>query len=234
MFWQEDAPKAHNESQASADLTFKIACPRLPIDHAWALMQAVRAALPWLADEPRAALHLVHGAASGNGWSRPPDKDGILQLSRRARFGLRLPRARLDDARRLEGAELDVCGCKLTLGAAGVRPLRFHATLFSRHLPLPPRAGANGGEGAAEAAFLQAAAERLAQHNITAPRMIAGQSHALATPDGTLATRSLMIDGLRPEESLRLQERGLGDRQQLGCGVFIPHKGIGAVYEAGE
>jgi CRISPR-associated protein Cas6 len=33
---------------------------------------------------------------------------------------------------------------------------------------------------------------------------------------------SLLVDGLNPDESLRLQEHGIGGRRRLGCGVFIP------------
>ena len=37
----------------------------------------------------------------------------------------------------------------------------------------------------------------------------------------------LMLAGLAPEESLALQWHGLGEERMLGCGLFIPHKGIG-------
>ena len=42
-------------------------------------------------------------------------------------------------------------------------------------------------------------------------------------------TRSLMLAELQPEESIRLQEDGLGPLRHMGCGIFIPHKGIEAV-----
>ncbi|MDH3609566.1 MAG: hypothetical protein OEQ24_10045 [Gammaproteobacteria bacterium] len=45
-------------------------------------------------------------------------------------------------------------------------------------------------------------------------------------------TRSLMIDGLKIEESIYLQQRGLGEGRLVGCGLFMPHKGIEAVGEA--
>jgi len=35
-----------------------------------------------------------------------------------------------------------------------------------------------------------------------------------------------MIADLEVEESLRLQQKGLGPYRYLGCGLFIPHKGI--------
>ena len=31
------------------------------------------------------------------------------------------------------------------------------------------------------------------------------------------------------EESVRIQQEGIGDMRTMGCGIFIPHKGIDAV-----
>ena len=61
--------------------------------------------------------------------------------------------------------------------------------------------------------------------------MLCGKSHKLKTPDGFIKTRSLMIADITPEESILLQEHGVGDFYNYGCGVFIPQKGITAVNE---
>ncbi|NOQ78964.1 MAG: type I-MYXAN CRISPR-associated protein Cas6/Cmx6, partial [Gammaproteobacteria bacterium] len=55
------------------------------------------------------------------------------------------------------------------------------------------------------------------------------KSHQLKTPSGMIKTRSLMIADISPEESIRLQETGVGQYYSYGCGVFIPQKGITAV-----
>jgi hypothetical protein len=39
----------------------------------------------------------------------------------------------------------------------------------------------------------------------------------------------LMIADLEIEESVRLQQSGLGPYRHLGCGVFIPHKDINEI-----
>jgi hypothetical protein len=36
-----------------------------------------------------------------------------------------------------------------------------------------------------------------------------------------------MLAGLTREQSLLLQQSGLGAGRKLGCGLFIPHKDIG-------
>jgi len=53
-------------------------------------------------------------------------------------------------------------------------------------------------------------------------------------PDGSIFTRSLMVADLEPEQSVRLQQIGLGEGRTIGCGLFIPHKGIKAVKETDE
>ena len=45
----------------------------------------------------------------------------------------------------------------------------------------------------------------------------------------TVYTRSLMIADLSKEESLKLQEEGVGGEKLYGCGIFLPHKSIDAV-----
>ena len=52
--------------------------------------------------------------------------------------------------------------------------------------------------------------------------------------DGTLFTRALLVADLSPEESVKLQQLGLGKDRLLGCGLFVPHKGIDAVYNMQE
>ncbi len=35
-----------------------------------------------------------------------------------------------------------------------------------------------------------------------------------------------MIADLEPMEAIRLQEAGIGEGRLMGCGLFVPHKGI--------
>ena len=113
---------------------FSISCRSLPVDHAHALSRAIQAALPWFADEADAGLHTIHGADSGNGWMRPEDPHALLQLSRRTKLTLRLPKHRLNDAEALLGRTLDVAGNALRLDKLTVRTLSRITTLFSRHV----------------------------------------------------------------------------------------------------
>jgi len=208
-----------NEVVDVVDAVFAIECRSLPVDHAYALSQAVQAALPWFADEPQAGLHTVHGAASGAGWQRPEGEDAQLQLSRRTKLVLRLPGHRMADAAALSGRTLDVAGSAMRVGRLSARPLLRIASLFSRSVIF---------EGAAdEAAFIAAAAEALRALDVECSTMLCGREVTLGTPQGSHRTRSLMLTVATPAQSLRLQRAGLGAARKLGCGVFIPHKDVG-------
>jgi CRISPR-associated protein Cas6 len=201
------------------DAVFAIECRSLPVDHAYALSQAVQAALPWFGDEPQAGLHTIHGAASGAGWQRPEGDDAQLQLSRRTRLVLRLPAHRLADAAALSGRTLDVAGSQMRVGRLSARPLLRIASLFSRSVIF---AGA-----ADESAFLAVATEALRVLGVEVSTMLCGRDVTLATPGRTYRARSLMLTVATPAQSLALQSQGLGEARKLGCGVFIPHKDVG-------
>lgn len=225
MYWEETKQQpASLVTDDILDVVFGITCRTLPVDHAYALSEALRERLPWLTEEPGAGMHPVHVAASGNGWMRPEGADDLLYLSRRTKLVLRVPKHRVPDAEALVGQTLDVQGHALTVNNAATRPLSDQTTIFSRHLVIDA--------GQDEEAFLEAAAQALRALDITPKKMLPGRGTAIRTPQRVLHTLSLMLADLEVEESVRLQQRGLGEHRHLGCGLFIPHKGIKEVHDA--
>jgi CRISPR-associated protein Cas6 len=226
MFWSDenDKKKGFSVPDDVVDLSFRIKCPTLPLDHAHAFSIGLLEILPWLEEEEYAAIHLIHGAASGNGWFRPEDvKSELLHLSRRTRMRLRLPSHRLDDARALTGKTLDIAGHSLEVGESDVLLLSSLSTLFARYIVTS--------EDMDETQFLEEAARELKSIGVSTRKLLGGITHALDFPDGPVFTRSLMVAELEPEQSVRLQQTGLGEGRTIGCGIFLPHKGIKAVKE---
>lgn len=224
LYWQEDDDNEPVERDDDVvDLVYRINCKALPIDHAQALSDALHEALPWIADEERVAIHNIHIAEEGNGWYRD-ENNGLLQLSRRTRFQLRVPEHRIDDARSLEGKTLDVDGHAMTIGPANLRKLSKSTTLFSRYMAAP--------EVDDENTYLEYVYNLLAEKAIKPKKMMAGRKHVIDTTEGPLPNRMLMLAELEPDAALVLQKDGLGPGRKLGCGIFIPHKGIEAVNKA--
>lgn len=226
MYWNDNSSKkpVYQVPDDIIDVSFAIRCPTIPLDHAHALSTELLAVMPWIAEEAGAGVHLIHGAASGNGWFRPEDSaNEVLHLSRRTRMRLRVPAHRLDEVRGLSGRQLDIGGHPLEIGMSDVHLLSSLPTLFARYVIT--------GEDTGEEQFLADVMSALQELGINCRKMLCGITHTLAFPDGPVYTRSLMVADLEPEESVKLQEAGLGKGREFGCGLFIPHKGIKPVKE---
>ncbi|MGV6809251.1 MAG: type I-MYXAN CRISPR-associated protein Cas6/Cmx6 [bacterium] len=222
MFWEEDEDKTipYQAPDDVLDVSFAIQCKELPIDHAWALSQAIQAILPWFADEKVAGVHSIHVAETGNGWERPDDQEHeTLRPSRRTKLLIRLPKNRLADVEALIGKSLSIQGYPLIVGKLQKKPLTQSTVIFARYVL------SNMDES--EPDFLKRIAQEV--YDITGERikkMMCGKSYTLHTPNGDLLTRHLMIADLKNDPSVKIQQIGLGGARTLGCGLFLPHKGI--------
>lgn len=221
MQWEEDVEDSEIQvSDDIVDLAFALNSGALPVDHAYALSSAVKEVLPWLESEEEegAGLHLIHGAGTGNGWQRPESADDVIYISRRTRLTLRLPRHRIDDARALTGAVLDINGHELRIGKSDVRLLSTLTTIYARYIVADERQD--------EEAFIQDVVEQLRARGFRIKKALCGRVNRFSLPDGQLFTRSLMLADISVEDSIRLQQEGLGPMRSMGCGLFIPHKSI--------
>jgi CRISPR-associated protein Cas6 len=224
MHWEDDS-KRQNEfivPDDVVDVSFKLICRQLPTTHAYELAQALYSALPWLKDEPEAGIHQIHGATSGNGWERPADGE-LIHLSRRSRMHLRVPKQRIEATQSLTGTSLDIAGHALEVGESTIKQLQPQATIFSRYVIVPSGLDENG--------FLDMLVNELQKRGIHVRKMLCGIGHTLSTPEQDYETRSVMIADLDKQTSIELQETGIGPGRHLGCGIFLPHKGIKPVGE---
>ena len=247
MLWLEKNEEKATASDDIQDLSLRINCQALPIDHAMGLRDALLQRLPWLIQEPNAAIHSIHVASSGNGWSRPDsNEDQWLRPSRRTRLYLRLPKHRMEAARDLVGQSLDLYGTSVTIGKAELRPLVTTTTVFARSVC--------GDCVEDEAAFTRDLVETLKWRGIQITKIMYGLAHYIrfpsldtqAGPDPRLEpgieqsasnpenthyrmARSVLISDLDPKDAIALQQQGIGDDLLMGCGIFLPHKSLAAV-----
>lgn len=226
MLWQEKTDKKEfHVPEDVVDLQFDIQCRELPVDHAYALAAALHRTLPWLKDDARIGVQNIHMAGSQNGWERPdPELGQKLLLSRRTKLNIRVPREREQQIQNeLVGQTLDIDGNPMIIGKAKRRLLSKQTTLIARQVVQ------QGREAGDENLFLQRMAAELAQRGIRIKKALCGKTVTLQTPDGPLVTRSLMIADLSLEESIQLQQQGVGPHHDMGCGIFIAHKGVDAI-----
>lgn len=220
MFWQESEKVAPFQvPQDIIDLVFRVRGKSLDVDHAWDLSLALERAIGEQLCH-QIGVHAISTGQSGNGWFRPEDQ---VFLSRRAQLAVRTNRDLLQDLMALSGQSLDIGGHRIELGDTHERLLSAHDTVFSRGVACHPDQD--------EADFMNDVAQRLEQMGVPVRKMLCGRDGEVRVGEDRIAVRSVMIADLKPEYSVLLQRRGLGRQQHLGLGLFIPHKGIDAVFE---
>ena len=224
MFWSEDSD---DNSQFVipddiVDIVYQVKeCKCLPIEHAHDLYQGLREVLPWIEEDERVGIHPIYGAETGNGWQRPDNPDELMYLSRRQKMTLRIPKDKLEEAQALTGQLINVGEHCLTVGESTIKLLS--------DMPVVQAKNVVADKGMDENAFLSQMAQDLKQMGINVKKMMCSIEREIRTPGGPIHTRGLMLADLVPEDSIKLQEMGLGEHRKLGCGLFLPQKGIKAV-----
>ncbi len=229
IYWEEDEKKEPYQAPENIiDITYQLKGKTLPVDHAYELSEAIRQILPWMNAEEGSGVHQIYVAASSNGWERPDDTEsGQLHLSRRTKMTLRVPASRLAEAEKLSGMTLNIAGNTIELGKSSVKKLSTLTTIFSRYV-------SSGDQLLEEPEFLEYLVDELRALGIRPKKILCGKDSALQTPAGPVHARSVMLADLEPEESVLIQEKGLGAHRLMGCGLFLPHKGIKPVGDMSE
>jgi CRISPR-associated protein Cas6 len=202
---------------AFIDVHFPVRGPSLPTDHAYALYAALTRAAP--------ALHATAVPWRVAGIPGRYAGDGLLRLEpRRSRLRFRLPADQIALLLPLAGQTLTVGGHPMRLGVPQVRQLVAAAALVARVVvikgfldPTPFLAAvrrqldALGVAGEAALPLTRGGARQGQPHR-----------HILRIKDKQVVGYAVQVEGLTAEESLTLQERGVGGRAHLTCGFFVP------------
>jgi CRISPR-associated protein Cas6 len=192
------------------DVVFAAQGGPIPRDYAAPLHAQLAALLPWFDDETRAGIHPLRGTT--------PHGDALL-LGPRTRLTLRVPAERAADCEALQDRALALPQ-SLRLGAVQEKPLLPYRTLYAALVVTGD---------ADEEPFLAAVRSVMAAWDIVC-QVIVGRAGSART-DATEPQRgfSLMLHGVTPEQSLLVQQDGVGLHRKFGCGLFIPHKSADAV-----
>ena len=189
------------------DLAFRLNGAAVPVDHGYALYAALSRIVPEIHAAKEAGVQPIRGVYNGN---------GKLHLSDFSRLILRLPDEQIRSYLKLAGKRLEVDEHPLSVGVPEVRTL----------LPIPRlRARLVTIKGfLKEEEFLEAAKRQLQSLGIAGEALL-GQRRTFRVREKQVVGFEVAVAGLTAEESLLLQENGLGGRRRMGCGVFVPSKG---------
>src|SRR5262245_53766275 len=186
------------------DLAFRLVGSKIPVDHGYALYSAISRVLPEIHGAGNIGVHPIRGTYSGN---------GELMLRDSSRLVVRLESERIGEFLKLAGKRVDIDSHMLRVGVPEVRTLRPRASLYSRIVTI---------KGFMEpTAFLEAARRQLEKIGAKAEIQV-GERRTFRVKDKQVVGFEVAALELDAEDSLRLQENGLGGRRHMGCGVFVP------------
>ena len=210
------------------DLIFAAQGDAIPRNHGYALYGAIARVVPAVHQAKDIGIFPINGSSTG---------DGTLLLTDRSMVRFRVSADRLPILLPLAGKAMELDGHRLRLGVPHVAAL-IPAPVLSSSLVLIKLADAGSKEAGGIVtpdAFLAAARRKLVAMNIqaepgiqkirTGPRAGQARRRVVRVKDQTHVGYAMIVQGLTAEESIRLQEEGLGGRRLMGCGLFLPERG---------
>jgi len=199
------------------DLAFNLSATRpVPSDHGYLLYSAVSRMLPAAHQTNGIAIHPIRGQIIG---------DRQLLLDDRSRLIIRTAADRIAQWLPLAGKQLNLAGNTLRVGVPQVLPLSLATALRSRlvTIKVSPGERAAPARTPTEEEFRAAARRQLDTLGVdAAAELMLGKRRTLRIKQREVVGYEVLVSGLSAEESLRLQEAGLGGRRHMGCGVFVP------------
>lgn len=196
------------------DLYFHVQGKEIAVDHGYALYSAISRVVEnkhdrWLHASDAVGLIPLRGRYLGS---------GKLALGRGAKFGLRLPAEQIVKVLPLAGKRLEINGDRLLVGTTTTSALIPAPALYA-HLVTTK----NGDD---EARFDEEIRRQLQALDIKGTPQ-RGLRRIISIKDKKVVGYSLLVSALTADESIRLQEEGLGGRRKMGCGVFVARKDSG-------
>ena len=195
------------------ELSFELIGRRLPGDHSYGLYSALSQLCPALHKADDIRIRAIAGT---------PKENGVIGLNRNSRLYLRLPAEKVSWFNRLAGRSLTIGNYSLQLGMAHLSFLQPASQLRARLVLIKGFQDPD--------AFLDAAIRQLKALSIQGQvRLLPNQEgnprrKTLKVKRHTLVGYGMDISRLSPKDSLQLQIFGIGGKQKMGCGVFVPKK----------
>ena len=189
------------------ELSFRNVGRCIPVDHGYALYAAISRHVPEIHNAKEIGVQPIRGTYGG---------DGLLYMAPYSRLTLRLPNDQISHYLKLAGKTLDIKGHPLHIGVPEARMLLPVASLRSRLVTI--KGFLDKGQ------FLEAVARQLQSMSVRG-EVLLGARRTFRVKDKQVVGFDFAITGLTAEESLTLQEKGLGGRRRMGCGIFVPWRG---------
>lgn len=197
------------------DLSFSVrSVSTVPADHGYLLYSAVSRAMPELHRENDYGIHPIRGRQLGG---------RTLQLTDQSRLVIRSDADRIARFLSLAGKRLQLLDRLLQVGVPQVRAFIPAVAIRSRLVTIKLKVATGAPAELTAESFASSARRQLDALSISPDAQLhLGKRRTLRVKDKEVVGYEVLIDGLTAEESLTVQEHGLGGRRKMGCGVFVP------------
>lgn len=200
-------------TKAFVELSFGVTGETLPADHGYGLYSAIAHLCPDIHEQEGVSILTIPGE---------PDRQGKIHLSQSSHLKIRLPYepAKLALVLPLAGQILTIGKHPIQLTIPQIHPLRPVDKLRSRIVTIKKF---QEPEPFKEAAQRQLDALGI-QGNLILPLNEEGEPSrkAIKIKAYSVVGFSLIVTELNEEDSLKLQQHGLGGKRRMGCGIFTP------------
>jgi CRISPR-associated protein Cas6 len=189
-------------SEPKVDLSFQILGKLLSVDHGYALYSAISRVCPAIHEDAEMGLKLIRGRYLG---------EGRLDISPYSELVLRAPVSRVRDYLMLAGKSLEVGGNAIRVGVPHTRALIPGVALFAQLVTTR-----NGQE---QGRFADEMGHQMGNLGIKG-RLQVGKRRTFQVHGKQVVGYSVLLSELTAQESIMVQEQGLGGRRKMGCGFF--------------
>jgi CRISPR-associated protein Cas6 len=208
------------------DFVFPVSGKIIPADHGYHLLSAISGMVPFSHSNEDIGIHSISGILQ---------KNRILELTDKSKLNLRIPHENISNFLKLSGEKLQIDGKSINVGVPTIRDLVPASRLYSRLVIIR-------GFMKAEP-FLDAIKRHLEIMKVYGkPSLIAQPEKMDANKNKKEGTHSpylrrtvrirkkeivgfaVRIEELTAEESILVQEKGIGGRRRFGCGLFVQEK----------
>jgi len=208
---------AMNGFEPFVELNFLVQGKTLPADHGYGLYAAMVHLIPEI------RLHSEIGILTIPGFA---DKQGKILLTEQSCLRIRVPISKIPLVYRFAGKRISIGKHEIQICIPKVYTLRPSETLRARIVTI------KGKEYTQPEAFLEAAKRQLTKLGISGEVSIPLDRErnpyrkTIKIQHFTVVGFTTEVSGLNDEDSIKLQQLGIGGKRHMGCGFFLPIKEV--------
>ena len=204
------------------ELHFPLRGETLAADHGYFLYAAACNLIPEIHGADWLGIHTIKGHKH---------RDGVIAINSSTKLRVRLPSDKVTILCKLAGTSIELGAHSIQCGVPEIHLLKPAKRLRSRLVMI--KCKDSEGKSADDASFQISLQRQIASLGVSAQvileqQLIArGQDSLLArrvmkVKAVTLTGYGVILDNLNERDSLLIQEKGLGGKRRMGCGLFDP------------